>query len=105
MHSATHDAIAAAWRIDSAKVVAVVARMVREHEFERGGRRYTLIDTAGVRRRGKYLLAKLDDGSSLLLHLGMTGQLRLRPGERSQRDAGRRHPDTHRSSPQVAVLP
>jgi RNA polymerase sigma factor (sigma-70 family) len=30
MHSATHDAIAAAWRIDSAKVVAVVARMVRD---------------------------------------------------------------------------
>jgi formamidopyrimidine-DNA glycosylase len=26
-------------------------------------------------RRGKYLLATLDDGSQLLLHLGMTGQL------------------------------
>jgi formamidopyrimidine-DNA glycosylase len=26
-------------------------------------------------RHGKYLLARLDDGSSLLLHLGMTGQL------------------------------
>jgi RNA polymerase sigma factor (sigma-70 family) len=30
MHSATHDAIAAAWRIDAAKIVAVVARMVRD---------------------------------------------------------------------------
>ncbi|MBE7366222.1 RNA polymerase sigma factor [Ramlibacter pallidus] len=30
MHSATHDAIAAVWRIDAAKVVAVVARMVRD---------------------------------------------------------------------------
>src|SRR4051812_14694951 len=30
MHSATHDAIAAIWRIDAAKVVAVVARMVRD---------------------------------------------------------------------------
>lgn len=30
---------------------------------------------AGLERRGKYLLAALDDGSSLLLHLGMTGQL------------------------------
>ena len=26
-------------------------------------------------RRGKYLLAELDDGANLLLHLGMTGQL------------------------------
>jgi formamidopyrimidine-DNA glycosylase len=30
---------------------------------------------AGLGRRGKYLLADLDDGSRLLLHLGMTGQL------------------------------
>lgn len=30
---------------------------------------------AGLRRHGKYLLADLTDGSSLLLHLGMTGQL------------------------------
>ncbi|MBC5764678.1 RNA polymerase sigma factor [Ramlibacter albus] len=30
MHSATHQAIAAVWRIESAKVVAVVARMVRD---------------------------------------------------------------------------
>jgi RNA polymerase sigma factor (sigma-70 family) len=30
MHSATHEAIAAVWRIDSAKVVATVARMVRD---------------------------------------------------------------------------
>lgn len=30
MHSSTHDAIAAVWRIESAKIVAVVARMVRD---------------------------------------------------------------------------
>ncbi|HVZ44798.1 MAG TPA: RNA polymerase sigma factor [Ramlibacter sp.] len=30
MHSATHDAIAAVWRIESARIVAVVARMVRD---------------------------------------------------------------------------
>jgi len=30
MHSATHDAIAAVWRIESAKIVAGVARMVRD---------------------------------------------------------------------------
>jgi formamidopyrimidine-DNA glycosylase len=28
-----------------------------------------------IERRGKYLIAALDDGASLLLHLGMTGQL------------------------------
>ena len=33
-----------------------------------------------VGRRGKYLLLGLDDGRELIVHLGMTGQLRLRPG-------------------------
>ena len=33
---------------------------------------HTVLDLA---RHGKYLLASLDDGSRLLLHLGMTGQL------------------------------
>jgi len=31
-----------------------------------------------VGRRGKYLLIELDDGRDLVIHLGMTGQLRLR---------------------------
>ncbi len=30
---------------------------------------------AALRRRGKYLVAELDDGSRLVFHLGMTGQL------------------------------
>ena len=34
----------------------------------------------GVGRRGKYLLVGLDDGRELVIHLGMTGQLRLRQG-------------------------
>jgi formamidopyrimidine-DNA glycosylase len=34
----------------------------------------------GVGRRGKYLLLGLDDGRELVVHLGMTGQLRMRPG-------------------------
>ena len=33
-----------------------------------------------VGRRGKYLLLGLDDDRELVVHLGMTGQLRLRPG-------------------------
>ncbi len=37
------------------------------------------IESAG--RRGKYLLLGLDDERELIVHLGMTGQLRLRPGE------------------------
>jgi formamidopyrimidine-DNA glycosylase len=37
------------------------------------------IDSVG--RRGKYLLLGLDDERELIVHLGMTGQLRLRPGE------------------------
>jgi formamidopyrimidine-DNA glycosylase len=34
-----------------------------------------------VRRRGKYLLLALDDDRELVVHLGMTGVLRLRPSE------------------------
>ncbi|HTH80605.1 MAG TPA: RNA polymerase subunit sigma-24, partial [Ramlibacter sp.] len=30
MHSGSHDAIAAVWRMESAKIVAVIARMVRD---------------------------------------------------------------------------
>ena len=32
-----------------------------------------------VDRRGKYLLVELDDGLTLVVHLGMTGQLRVTP--------------------------
>ena len=34
-----------------------------------------------VARRGKYLLLGLDDGRDLVVHLGMTGSLRVRPPE------------------------
>jgi formamidopyrimidine-DNA glycosylase len=37
----------------------------------------------GVGRRGKYLLVGLDDGRRLVIHLGMTGQLRIDPPGRS----------------------
>jgi len=33
----------------------------------------------GVGRRGKYLVITLDGGRELIVHLGMTGQLRVRP--------------------------
>ncbi len=34
-----------------------------------------------VRRRGKYLISPLDDGNHLVLHLGMTGSLRIRDAD------------------------
>ncbi len=33
----------------------------------------------GLRRRGKYLIALLDDGRELIIHLGMTGSLTIGP--------------------------
>ena len=35
-----------------------------------------------VRRRGKFLWTDLDDGSALMAHLGMSGQLLVQPSER-----------------------
>ena len=36
-------------------------------------------EVGGVRRRGKYLIAELDDGHELIIHLGMTGRLETTP--------------------------
>ncbi len=44
------------------------------------GRRITRLE-----RRGKYLLARLDDDAVWLVHLGMTGQLTLAPASRPDR--------------------
>ena len=45
------------------------------------GRRIT-----ALRRRAKYLLAELDDGAMLLMHLGMSGSFRIEvPGEKDAR--------------------
>jgi formamidopyrimidine-DNA glycosylase len=46
--------------------------------------RFSAVETAegrtvdALRRRGKYLLADLDDGRELVMHLGMTGSFRFR---------------------------
>jgi formamidopyrimidine-DNA glycosylase len=42
-------------------------------------RRLTGATVTGFRRRGKYILARLDTGESLLVHLGMSGRLVARP--------------------------
>ena len=48
---------------------------------ERLSQRVTGARVAGFRRRGKYILARLDTGESLLIHLGMSGRLVARPKE------------------------
>jgi formamidopyrimidine-DNA glycosylase len=42
-------------------------------------RRLTGATVTGFRRRGKYILARLDTGESVLIHLGMSGRLVARP--------------------------
>lgn len=63
-----------------AEVVAPPSRVVRPDlaSFRRGvvGRR-----VSGSLRRGKLLVLTLDDGAYWAVHLGMTGQLILAPGE------------------------
>jgi len=49
--------------------------LVAEHPRYRPARPAAARSVEKVRRRGKYLILELDDGSDLVLHLGMTGQL------------------------------
>jgi formamidopyrimidine-DNA glycosylase len=61
---------------------ATGARSIRRHadaaEFTArvAGRRLCRVD-----RKGKYLLGRLDDGGVLVVHLGMSGQLRVAPAD------------------------
>jgi formamidopyrimidine-DNA glycosylase len=47
-------------------------------EFQRRIRGQQIL---GIRRRGKYLIFDLSGGDSLIIHLKMTGQLAVRPGD------------------------
>ncbi|MBA2528510.1 MAG: bifunctional DNA-formamidopyrimidine glycosylase/DNA-(apurinic or apyrimidinic site) lyase [Euzebyales bacterium] len=64
-------------RLEGRRILAVVATPQR---------RFHAVETAAgaaverLRRRGKYLLADLDDGRELVGHLGMTGSFRFRGG-------------------------
>ena len=60
--------------------------------------------TLALARHGKYLVAELDDGSRLLLHLGMTGQL-FSAGARSVRLLSAERRQALRSSEAVAFRP
>ncbi|HEV8551355.1 MAG TPA: bifunctional DNA-formamidopyrimidine glycosylase/DNA-(apurinic or apyrimidinic site) lyase [Polyangiaceae bacterium] len=55
-------------------------------------------------RHGKYLVARLDDGARLLLHLGMTGQL-FTAGARSVRLLSAERRSTLAASEQAAFVP
>lgn len=46
---------------------------------DRLGERLTGARVEGFRRRGKYMLARLDTAESLLIHLGMSGRMVARP--------------------------
>jgi formamidopyrimidine-DNA glycosylase len=48
---------------------------------DRLGERLAGARVEGFRRRGKYILARLDTGESMLIHLGMSGRLVARPKE------------------------
>ena len=66
---------------------AFVGRAIRTVETRRADLRFPLPERMGerlaghtvaaVRRRAKYLLIDLDDGQSLIVHLGMSGSFRL----------------------------
>jgi formamidopyrimidine-DNA glycosylase len=56
-------------------------RAVRRHEAGPGDLTARLLDAqiTGTGRRGKYMWLTLDDGSALVVHLGMSGQMLLEP--------------------------
>jgi formamidopyrimidine-DNA glycosylase len=61
--------------------------------FPRGfARRLTGRKVVSVGRRAKYLVVDLDDGSALVMHLGMSGSFRIRQGEKEKATASPYHP-------------
>ncbi len=57
---------------------ATLARADLRHPVPRGlAARLTGARVLGFRRRGKYILMRLDGGDSLLIHLGMSGRMRI----------------------------
>jgi formamidopyrimidine-DNA glycosylase len=65
--------------------VLVRDRRLREPVAARGLLRLRGARVTGIRRRSKYLLLDTDSGLTLLVHLGMTGQLWVADRERARR--------------------
>jgi formamidopyrimidine-DNA glycosylase len=61
--------------------------------FPRGfAKRLTGRKVVSVGRRAKYLVVDLDDGSALIMHLGMSGSFRVRQGDEEKATASPYHP-------------
>ncbi len=65
--------------------VEVRERRLREPVAPRGLARLRGATVTGIRRRSKYLLLDTDNGLTLLVHLGMTGQLWVADRDRPRR--------------------
>ncbi len=59
---------------------------------EKMAERLTGRTVTALRRRAKYLLIDLDDGQTLIVHLGMSGSFRLQAGNMEVRPAATYHP-------------
>jgi formamidopyrimidine-DNA glycosylase len=80
---------------------AVVRRKDLRVPFpERFGARLTGRRVIGLRRRAKYILADLDDGETLIIHLGMSGRFTVyAPGSNEGAMLG----DFHHETPEAAA--
>jgi len=78
-------------RLAGRRIVSVQAsrKPLRERWSKRWGETLAGLRFEEVRRRGKWIVTRLDDGRHLLIHLGMTGQLTVVPA------AQPRLPHTH----------
>jgi formamidopyrimidine-DNA glycosylase len=79
-------------RLEGRRIVHAVAHRpdLRWHLPAGLVQRLTGARVRGFRRRGKYILMRLDGGDSVLLHLGMSGRMVLTPG-RPNRDTAHEH--------------
>jgi formamidopyrimidine-DNA glycosylase len=66
------------------------SRLVRPYEAAEVAAELTGERVAAVGRRGKYLIVRFDSGRALLIHLRMTGSLRLLDGDGLEDDPHRR---------------
>ncbi len=85
--------------LDGARLTRVVARRpdLRFPLPEGFVQRLTGARVGALARRGKYILAPLDGGDTLIMHLGMTGRFTVKPGAAAQ--APKKEPDAALAAP------